>query len=386
MKQAAIPKFSSEAKEAEWWDARRPEIEMEIRRRMKQKPSVSLGELIRGAKVSQPVTLRIPKGDLETARRLAAEKGLGYQTYIKMLLREALAKNAADAFSGGIRRVPATPYGEPRELKTTSESSQRIRFRSYNPYESLYPGLRVVSRETLHLIKTLRAQGHSVVVEPDDGTKLNYLAEKGFRELLSDPIYAFVIGIPTSLILNLIANWVFQLKRPKPDGVNLVLEFDENGNKVRYSESGRPVTQEQFQSILSALEARKRRFEESRKVNTPYPGYVIPVHLEHTGKVVGWSKGFIVDDQKKTIATDEIRICDDETRERIQRGELRGFSIAGIVTKATCLICGADYVDCDHIASVSYEGEKCTVRTTTRPAEISIVKDPVQPLARIRII
>ena len=97
MKQAAIPKFSSEAKEAEWWDSRRPEIEMEIRRRMKQKPAVTLGKLIQGAKISQPVTLRIPKGDLETARRLAAEKGLGYQTYIKMLLREALAKNVRSA-------------------------------------------------------------------------------------------------------------------------------------------------------------------------------------------------------------------------------------------------------------------------------------------------
>jgi len=34
---------------------------------------------------------------LETARRLAAQKGLGYQTYIKMLLREALEKNAGAA-------------------------------------------------------------------------------------------------------------------------------------------------------------------------------------------------------------------------------------------------------------------------------------------------
>ena len=96
MKQAGIPIFSSEAKEAEWWDARRPEIEMEIRRRLKQRPTVTLGKVIQGAKLSQPVTLRISKADLETARRLAAEKGLGYQTYIKMLLREALAKNAAE--------------------------------------------------------------------------------------------------------------------------------------------------------------------------------------------------------------------------------------------------------------------------------------------------
>ena len=96
MKQVAIPKFSDEAEEAAWWDRHRSEIEVEIRRRIKQKRPLTLGSLLQGAKPSQPVTLRIPKEDLETARRLAARKGLGYQTYIKMLLREALAKNAAE--------------------------------------------------------------------------------------------------------------------------------------------------------------------------------------------------------------------------------------------------------------------------------------------------
>lgn len=94
MKQVVIPKFSSEADEAAWWDAHRSEIEGEIRRRMKQKGPLTLGNLPQ-AKPTQPVTLRIPKEDLETARRLAARKGVGYQTYLKMLLREALAENTA---------------------------------------------------------------------------------------------------------------------------------------------------------------------------------------------------------------------------------------------------------------------------------------------------
>jgi predicted DNA binding CopG/RHH family protein len=95
MKPAVIPSFSNEAEEAMWWDAHRSEIEAEIRQRMKQKRSLTLGNLLQGTKPSQPVTLRISREDLETARRLAARKGLGYQTYIKMLLREALAKNAS---------------------------------------------------------------------------------------------------------------------------------------------------------------------------------------------------------------------------------------------------------------------------------------------------
>lgn len=36
MEKVIIPKFSSEAQEAEWWDTHRSEIEAEVRRRMKQ--------------------------------------------------------------------------------------------------------------------------------------------------------------------------------------------------------------------------------------------------------------------------------------------------------------------------------------------------------------
>lgn len=96
MKRVAVPKLSSEAEEVAWWDAHRSEIESEIRQRMKQKRPLTLQNLLQGSKSSQPVTLRIAKEDLDNARRQAAQKGLGYQTYIKMLLREALAKNGAD--------------------------------------------------------------------------------------------------------------------------------------------------------------------------------------------------------------------------------------------------------------------------------------------------
>jgi predicted DNA binding CopG/RHH family protein len=96
MKPAVIPKFSRESEEAAWWDAHRSEIEAEIRQRVKQKRPLTLRSLLQGEKPSQPVTLRIATKDLETARRLAARKGVGYQTYIKMLLREALAKNASE--------------------------------------------------------------------------------------------------------------------------------------------------------------------------------------------------------------------------------------------------------------------------------------------------
>jgi hypothetical protein len=56
MKQVVIPKVSSEAEEAAWWDRHRSEVEIEIRRRMKQKRPLTLGNLQR-AKPSQPICI-----------------------------------------------------------------------------------------------------------------------------------------------------------------------------------------------------------------------------------------------------------------------------------------------------------------------------------------
>ena len=41
---------------------------------------------------SQKVMLRISTGDLDRARQQAAQKGIGYQTYIKSLLHEGLER------------------------------------------------------------------------------------------------------------------------------------------------------------------------------------------------------------------------------------------------------------------------------------------------------
>lgn len=95
MKHVVIPEFSSEAEEAAWWDSHRSEIEAEIRQRMRQERPLTLSRLLAREKPSRPITLRIAKEDLEAARRQAARKGMRYQTYIKMLLREALAENAS---------------------------------------------------------------------------------------------------------------------------------------------------------------------------------------------------------------------------------------------------------------------------------------------------
>ncbi len=40
------------------------------------------------------VSVRLATDDIATARALAAEKGIGYQTYIKLLLRESLRRES----------------------------------------------------------------------------------------------------------------------------------------------------------------------------------------------------------------------------------------------------------------------------------------------------
>lgn len=59
------------------------------------------------------------------------------------------------------------------------ESVPHVLIYSYNPYESRYPARRVISREALHIAKLTRESGYSVVIEPDDGSKLAYTTEKG---------------------------------------------------------------------------------------------------------------------------------------------------------------------------------------------------------------
>ena len=90
-KQLIIPKFGSEREDAKWHRRHKGALESAMERRIKEGSAVSLREIMERAKL-RPVTIRLATEDIETARGLAARKGLGYQTYIKLLLREALQR------------------------------------------------------------------------------------------------------------------------------------------------------------------------------------------------------------------------------------------------------------------------------------------------------
>lgn len=79
-----IPKFKSEAQEAEWWDAN-PEVATSIMSRALKTGTARRGPL-------KTVTMRLPVADIRAAQGLAESRGLPYQTYMKMLLHQALEK------------------------------------------------------------------------------------------------------------------------------------------------------------------------------------------------------------------------------------------------------------------------------------------------------
>lgn len=84
-----IPNFSSEQEEASWWDAH-PEALTDRFHAAKQKGAIRRLSQTKLPGASETVTIRIPSGELARARILAEKRGLRYQTYLKMLLHEAL--------------------------------------------------------------------------------------------------------------------------------------------------------------------------------------------------------------------------------------------------------------------------------------------------------
>ena len=89
-----IPKFSSEAEEAQWWYDHRDELTKAFKDAAAQSElrSASAAKLARegAACVTPTTTIRLAPEDISRARALASRRGLRYQTYLKMLLHEAL--------------------------------------------------------------------------------------------------------------------------------------------------------------------------------------------------------------------------------------------------------------------------------------------------------
>jgi predicted DNA binding CopG/RHH family protein len=88
------PKFATEAEEAKWWDDHKQMVEENLIQAIRNGTARrgTARRLVREARASRNVTIRMAEADLDLARQQAEEKGLPYQTYIKSVLHEELVK------------------------------------------------------------------------------------------------------------------------------------------------------------------------------------------------------------------------------------------------------------------------------------------------------
>jgi predicted DNA binding CopG/RHH family protein len=91
-----LPRFESEAQEADWWAKNQDFIASRFEQ-AKAAGKLGRGTVARLAREranqlgpSPTITIRLAEDDLARARTLAARRGLRYQTYLKMLIHQAL--------------------------------------------------------------------------------------------------------------------------------------------------------------------------------------------------------------------------------------------------------------------------------------------------------
>jgi predicted DNA binding CopG/RHH family protein len=89
---AKVPEFETDEQEAQWWDEHKSQVEQNLGAAMRNDTARrgSAQRVVKDARTSKNITIRMPLADLERARRLSSKKGLAYQTYMKMLLHEVL--------------------------------------------------------------------------------------------------------------------------------------------------------------------------------------------------------------------------------------------------------------------------------------------------------
>ena len=94
MRKREIPRFESEAQEAQWWYRQRERTARWMEEAVAAGKTTTLPKVLRRARKrtsSGPeISVRIDPTDVVRVRSLAARKGLPYQTYLKKLLRQAL--------------------------------------------------------------------------------------------------------------------------------------------------------------------------------------------------------------------------------------------------------------------------------------------------------
>ena len=82
--------FANEAEEAAWWESHEDDLADEFEKATAE-GRVGIGTIAKRAALPS-TTIRLDPEDIAKARVQAAERGLRYQTYLKMMIHEQLRK------------------------------------------------------------------------------------------------------------------------------------------------------------------------------------------------------------------------------------------------------------------------------------------------------
>ena len=101
-KSLQMPKFRTASEEADWWasPAGRAYVKQKSAEAQSKRASKKSGAggsrlvAMLNQKSSVQIAIRLPEADLAQARKIAERKGIGYQTLLKMLVREGLIREA----------------------------------------------------------------------------------------------------------------------------------------------------------------------------------------------------------------------------------------------------------------------------------------------------
>lgn len=91
-KKLTTPEFRSEAEEAQWYAANQNALLAKFEDAARD-GTMGRGSLAKRG-LTPTTTIRLDRGDIELAKQQAEQRGLRYQTYLKMLIHQALRAEA----------------------------------------------------------------------------------------------------------------------------------------------------------------------------------------------------------------------------------------------------------------------------------------------------
>jgi hypothetical protein len=93
-----MPRFKNQGDEADWWASPvgRAYVKRKSAESRRKGPAAAGSRLITelNERKSVQIAIRLPGADPAQARQIAERKGIGYQTLLKMLVHEGLAREA----------------------------------------------------------------------------------------------------------------------------------------------------------------------------------------------------------------------------------------------------------------------------------------------------